>query len=165
MLDLRPTPYDHPDSVRLTTEVQAFYRERYGDEDATPMDPAPFAAPQGFFVVGYVEGLAVACGGWRPRVAGACPGLRDGDAEIKRMYVSAAHRGRGYARAVLAEIERTALTAGRRRMILETGTKQPEAIGLYLATGYGPVPKFGVYRDEPDSRCYAKLLPASSRFP
>jgi GNAT superfamily N-acetyltransferase len=160
VLDLRPTPFDHPDAVRLIAEVQSFYRERYGDEDATPVDPAEFAPPLGYFTVGYVEGTAVACGGWRARDGGGPdPVLRDGDAEIKRMYVSAPHRGRGFARAVLAELERTAATAGRRRAILETGTRQPEAIALYAREGYAPIPNFGAYRCEPDSRCFAKPLP------
>jgi hypothetical protein len=42
--------------------------------------------------------------------------------------------------------------------VLETGTRQPEAIALYLSSGYVPVEKFGTYRDEPDSRCYGKDL-------
>lgn len=158
MLQLRPTPFDHPDSLRLIAEVQAFYRERYGDEDTTPVDPAEFAAPRGFFLVGYVDGVAVASGGWRAQESWTDPELRDGDAEIKRMYVSPAHRGRGHARAVLAELERTAAAAGRLRTVLETGTKQPEALALYASEGYEPVANFGIYRHEPDSRCFAKPL-------
>ncbi len=160
MWDLRATPFDHPDAVRLTAEVQEFYRARYGGEDVTALHPAQFAAPAGYFAVGYARGVAVACGGWRARDAtGDDPELRDGDAEIKRMYVSAAHRGRGHARAVLAELQRSAAGAGRRRLILETGTLQPEAVALYVSEGYEPVEKFGAYRDEPSSRCYAKPLP------
>lgn len=158
MLELRHIPFDHPDAVRLISDVQAFYRLRYGGEDATPVDPAEFAAPLGYFTVGYVDGTPVACGGWRARDAGEDPSLTDGDAEIKRMFVVDAHRGRGYARAVLAELERTAAAAGRRRAVLETGTLQPEAIALYTSCGYAPMLPFGAYRDEPGSRCYAKAL-------
>ncbi|MBW0117253.1 GNAT family N-acetyltransferase [Pseudonocardia abyssalis] len=161
-MELRPVPFDHPDALRLIAEVQAFYRERYGDEDTTPLDPSEFAAPRGFFLVGYVDGSAVASGGWRARDAGEDPELRDGDAELKRMYVSAEHRGRGYARAVLAELERTAAAAGRVRTVLETGTKQPEALALYAREGYEPMPNFGIYRCEPDSRCFAKPLRVTS---
>jgi GNAT superfamily N-acetyltransferase len=52
--------------------------------------------------------------------------LRDWDAEVKRMFVVAAQRDRGHARAVLAELERSAAAAGRRRAVLETGTRKPE---------------------------------------
>jgi ribosomal protein S18 acetylase RimI-like enzyme len=154
VLDLRVVPYDHPDVARLVRGVQAEYVQRYGGEDATPVDPGEFTPPRGAFVVGYLAGEPVACGGWRPR---------DGDAEIKRMFVPAADRGRGYARAVLAELERTAAAAGRRRTVLETGTRQPEAIALYTSAGYAPTRTFGVYRDEPGCRCFAKPLVAVAR--
>jgi GNAT superfamily N-acetyltransferase len=158
VLDLRPTPLDHPDSVRLTVELQMYYTRIYGDGDVTSIDPREFAAPHGHFVVGYVAGTAVACGGWRRRDSAHDPVLRAGDAELKRMYVLEGHRGRGYASAVLAELERTAAEAGRLRVVLETGVQQPDAIALYTRAGYEPIPKYGVYRDSPSSRCYAKPL-------
>ena len=81
-----------------------------GDEDATPVDPAEFAPPRGTSPSGTWPGRRS-----RAAVAGAAtarePPLRAGDAEVKRMFVHAAHRGRGYARAVLAELERTAAGA------------------------------------------------------
>ena len=158
-LELRRVPFDHPDAVRLVREVQQVYVERYGGEDATPVDPAEFAAARGRFTVGYdAAGTPVACGGWRARDETDDPVLADGDAEIKRMYVVPAARGRGYARALLAELERTAAAAGRQRMVLETGSRQPEAIRLYASSGYHPMPGFGVYRDAPGSRCLAKRL-------
>ncbi|HYH32264.1 MAG TPA: GNAT family N-acetyltransferase [Pseudonocardia sp.] len=160
VLDLRPTPLDHPDAARLITEIQQVYRERYGGEDATVLDPREFDAPGGLFLVGYADGAPVACGGWRVRRAGEADALRDGDAEVKRMYVAAGHRGRGYARAVLAALERTAAAAGLRRIVLETGTRQPEAIALYTSSGYAPMGAFGTYRDSATSRYFAKPLVA-----
>ncbi len=59
---------------------------------------------------------------------------------------------------MLAELERTAAAAGRRRMMLETGVPQPDAIALYTSAGYEPMTRFGDYRDSPNSRCYAKPL-------
>jgi GNAT superfamily N-acetyltransferase len=165
VLDLRPTPIDRPDAARLIGEVQQVYRDRYGSEDTTEFDPREFDAPGGFFVVGYAAGEPVACGGWRERRAGETAGLRDGDAEVKRMYVAAAHRGRGYARAVLAELERTAAAAGLLRIVLETGTAQPEAIALYTSAGYAPMPAFGAYQDSPMSRYFAKPLSVGAPAP
>jgi ribosomal protein S18 acetylase RimI-like enzyme len=74
------------------------------------------------------------------------------------MYVVPEARGRGLARRLLAELEDSARAAGRVRMVLETGTEQPEAIALYLSSGYTPMPGFGVYRDDERSRCFAKRL-------
>ena len=76
------------------------------------------------------------------------------------MYVTPAARSRGLARQMLAELERTARAAGYRRMILETGSKQPEAIGLYRSSGYTEIPAFGYYAGSPHSRHLAKLLDA-----
>lgn len=157
MLDLRPLPLDHPDALEMIAELQAFYLERYGDGDATVLRPEEFAAPMGYFAIGYDGGAAAVCGGWRARDAGE-PGLLDGDAEIKRMYVRDAFRGRGHARGLLNHLERTAAAAGRRRAVLETGTSQPEAIALYTSAGYTRVENFGHYRCEPGSRCYGKDL-------
>ncbi len=154
---LRPTALDHPDALALVTRLQAYYRAIYGGQDGTPIDVTEFAEPSGHFVVGYVEGVAVACGGWRAR-DGEDPALRPGDAEVKRMFVDQPERGRGHGHAVLAELERTAARAGRRRMVLETGVRQPEAITLYVSAGYAPMPPFGAYRDAPGSRHFAKLL-------
>ncbi|MEW2076936.1 GNAT family N-acetyltransferase [Streptomyces sp. NPDC012403] len=158
-MDIRRVPYDHPDAVKLDAEVQAEYHVRYGDGgDATPMDPADFRPPNGTYLIAYDEsGVPVASGGWRAQDANG-EGNRDGDAELKRMYVIEQMRGRGLARRVLAALEEDARAAGRVRMVLETGTKQPEAIALYTSSGYEPCEKFGYYRFHEESRCYAKTL-------
>ncbi|WP_265522381.1 GNAT family N-acetyltransferase [Oerskovia flava] len=57
-------------------------------------------------------------------------------AELKRIWTHSAHRRRGLARQVLAELEQRAAARGYRRIYLTTGPRQPEAAGLYLATGY-----------------------------
>jgi GNAT superfamily N-acetyltransferase len=149
--------YDHPDSVRLIEELQQEYVRRYGEPDLTPVDPAEFAPPEGLFLLGYVDDRAVASGGWRVH-DGDEPGFLDGDAELKRMYIVPGERGNGLARRLLSELENTAALAGRKRVVLETGTRQPEAIGLYASSGYSEMEKFGVYRDDPLSRCFAKEL-------
>ena len=151
------TAYDHPDAQKLIAEVQQEYVVRYGSPDESPVRPEEFAPPHGLFLVGYLEGVPVATGAWRVRDGAEAP-LCDGDAEIKRMYVTGAARGRGLARAMLAELERTALAAGRRRVVLETGTEQPEAIELYRSSGYLEMDGFGYYAGTAESRYYRKAL-------
>lgn len=153
---VRRVGYGHADAMRLIDEVQAEYVVRYGGPDETPLDPLMFEPPAGSFFVGYVDGLAVATGAWRRSGVWA---LGTGStAEIKRMYVAPAVRGRGLARRMLAELETSAATYGFEALVLETGIHQPEAIGLYETSGYRPVPPFGHYRDSPLSRCYARRL-------
>jgi hypothetical protein len=43
-------------------------------------------------------------------------------------------------------------------MVLETGLAQPEAIALYVSSGYTPIPGFGFYKDAPLARCFARRL-------
>lgn len=140
----------------MTAEVQAEYGRRYGgDGDVSPIDAQQFLPPDGLFLVLEVDGAAVAMGGWR---RGGPQG--DGDAEVKRMFVRESHRRLGLARVVLAELERTAAEAGVRRLVLETGDQQPEAIALYTSCGYGEEPAFGFYADYDDSVHLSKVLAA-----
>ncbi len=154
---LRTVPFDHPDATALIAELQQEYVRRYGGQDVTPVDISEFAAPRGLFLVGYLHGEPVACGGWRAH-DGDEPGFAAGDAEIKRMYVAPSAQRRGLGRRMLAHVEATAGAAGVEALVLETGEKQPEAIALYTRAGYEPIPTYGVYRDWPSSRCYAKPL-------
>lgn len=159
--EIRVTPFDHPDAVALSEEVLREYQVRYGDSegDMTPLTPAMFEPPRGLYLIAYdSDGTPLATGGWRAMEAND-EGYADGDAELKRMYVTPQARGRGLARRILAALESDARAAGRTRMVLETGTEQPEAISLYTTSGYTPAtPKFGHYRDYDTSRCYEKQL-------
>src|SRR5690349_17925608 len=135
----------------MTAEVQAEYGRRYGgDGDASPLDADEFAPPHGIFVMAVINDAPVGMGGWR------WGGPADGDAEIKRMYVRAEGRRAGTARAILAELERTAGAAGVQRLVLVTGSKQPEAIAMYRAAGYVDIPGFGHYADAPGAVHLAK---------
>jgi len=156
-MEIRTTGFGHPDAQKLAAEVQQEYVRRYGDIDQTSMHTDHFDPPEGLFVVAYLDDEPVACGGWRAKEQND-DGLLDGDAELKRMYVAPAARGRGLARAVLRHLEQAAVEAGRTRLILETGDKQPEAIALYRSEGYESIRKFGYYKDSPESVCMGKEL-------
>ncbi|MEU1799838.1 GNAT family N-acetyltransferase [Streptomyces sp. NPDC019937] len=97
---------------------------RYPDEEFTP-------AHGGVLLLLLEHGEPVAGGAFR-RYDGTT-------AELKRIWTHSAHRRRGLARRVVAELERTAAARGYRRVYLTTGPRQPEARGLYLATGYTPL--------------------------
>ncbi|HEY5248508.1 MAG TPA: GNAT family N-acetyltransferase [Dermatophilaceae bacterium] len=152
-MDLIPRPYGHPDVVALTREVQAHYRELYGGQgDESLVEVADFEAPTGHFVVGYLENVPVAMGGWRR--LGDRPGLPSPNAaEIKRMYVTPSAQRHGLSRLVLAELEASARAAGIDWLVLETGQPQTSGIELYRSSGYTEVDgrPYGHYVNEPDS--------------
>ncbi|QBR94402.1 GNAT family N-acetyltransferase [Nocardioides euryhalodurans] len=149
--------FGHPDALQLIEAVQEEYVVRYGGRDDTPLDPLMFEAPAGSFFVGYLDGEPVASGAWRRRDDVEAFGTTV-TAEIKRMFVVAHARGAGHARTVLAHLESTARESGAEAMVLETGSEQPEAIALYLSSGYRRIPSFGHYRWSPKNRCFAKPL-------
>lgn len=148
MFVIAARPYADPDARLLVAQVQAEYVKRYGGEDAAAVDVGDFDRPDGRFVVGVLDGEPVACGGWR-RIG---PGV----AEIKRMYVTGWARGRGLARAVLADLEASAAEAGLVRLVLNTGKQQPEAIALYESSGYRAVEPFGHYACTAGALFYGK---------
>lgn len=149
-LELRDEPYDGPVAQALVAAVQQEYVARYGGPDESPVDPAEFAPPRGRFLVGYVGTKPVATGGIR---------RHDEDAvEIKRMFVEAQWRGRGFSRIVLARLEELARELGAKRVILETGMVQPEAMRLYETSGYERIDGFGYYCGAELSVSYGKTL-------
>lgn len=154
--EIQQLGYDHPDVQLLFAELQQEYIARYGTPDESAVEPGEFAAPGGMFVMAYLDEVPTAMGGWR-WFAGSLPDV-EAAVEVKRMYVRAAYRGRGLARAVLARLEQSARAAGARWVVLETGTEQPEAIALYASSGYSAVPPFGHYADEPLSIHLGKPL-------
>ena len=155
-LSIARVGYGHRDALALIEEVQQEYVVRYGGRDETPLDPLMFEPPAGSFHVGYLAGRPVATGAWRRSDVTALGGTSA--VEVKRMYVVPSARGRGIARRMLAHLEASAAASGADLVVLETGLRQPEAIGLYESSGYEPIAAFGYYRDAPLSRCYARLL-------
>jgi GNAT superfamily N-acetyltransferase len=143
---------DRLDSVAGATLAGAHLAEmerRYGAEDEEDgLVPDQLAPPHGTFLVAWLDDEAVGCGGLR------C--IEPGVGEIKRMYVAPSVRRSGVARMILTELEVNAHAFGYARLKLETGIKQPEAIALYESHGYEQIEPYGVYKDSPLSRCYAK---------
>jgi GNAT superfamily N-acetyltransferase len=89
----------------------------------------------------------------------------DGDLELKRMYVVPSHRGRGVSESLLVDVEEAAGRLGARRIVLQTGDRQPDAVRLYEKSGYTPIPIFAPYEALTYSHCFKKLLtpPEGSR--
>lgn len=101
-------------------------------------------------VVAYFGGIPVACG--------AIKEFDTETMEVKRMFTSDNHRGKGFATLVLTELEKWALELGYAKCILETGKRLPEAVRLYQKNGYLPIPNYGQYVAMENSVCFEKKL-------
>jgi GNAT superfamily N-acetyltransferase len=151
-VQLERAEWDDPDVQRLATDQQAEIRARYGGKEEPGRKPS--AADVSVVVLARDDdGAPLGCGALRE--------LGDGVAEVKRMYVVPAARGRGVSKAVLAALEDAARERGWTTLRLETGPLQPEAVGLYTGAGYRPIGAFGAYvcdADAEDSLFFARAL-------
>lgn len=93
-----------------------------------------------------------------PVGCGALKLLTPGYAEVKRMYIKPAFRGKGIAKKILNEIELSAKEAKVHTLQIETGIYQPEAIGLYQKLGFYRIPPFGDYKPDPLCVFFEKQL-------
>ncbi|MGJ8549604.1 GNAT family N-acetyltransferase [Winogradskyella wichelsiae] len=103
-----------------------------------------------YVVIAYQKEKAIGCG--------AIKAFDKNTMEIKRMYTSFNHRGKGIASRILSELENWTTELYCDKCILETGIKQPEAIGLYLKNGYLLIPNYGQYIEIKNSKCFKKRL-------
>lgn len=147
---------DDPLAQPLLAELAVEYSQRYGGTPQThlswlPVPPDELAPPDGGLLMGLLDGLPVTGGAFRRFDADT--------AELKRIWTDRGYRRRGYAKALLAELEATVVTRGYRRVYLITGNRQPEAEALYRTTGYTeldePLPSWGPFRPI----AFAKGLP------
>jgi putative acetyltransferase len=85
-------------------------------------------------------------------------GQEPGTAEIKRLFVESASRGRGVATGLTDYLEAEAIARGLLELRLETGIYQEESLVLYRGRGYVTIPPFGHYAPDPVSVFMAKRL-------
>lgn len=140
----------HADVRRIIAESGAYLQTLYPSESNHLIDVDALAAPDAVFLVARRDGALLGSIAFRI--------IAPGHAEIKRMFVRAEARGNGVGRRLLAALEVAALQRNVDRISLETGIRQPEAIGLYRASGYRDCPPFGTYREDPLSLFMTKRL-------
>jgi GNAT superfamily N-acetyltransferase len=110
--------------------------------------PDQFVEPRGVFVVAQLDGEDVGCGGIRSLGAGRF--------EVKHLWLRPAVQGRGFGRALLAELERRARLLGATELVLDTNASLEAAGGLYVSSGYVGIEP---YNDNPNAtNWYAKRV-------
>ena len=146
------TNYQNKDFQKLVAELDTDLKIRDGEEhdfysQFNKIDHLKHA------VVAYENEMPVGCGAIKEFAAGTM--------EVKRMYVPLRHRQKGIASKVLLELETWARELNCNRCTLETGKRQPEAIGLYRKNGYKIIPNYGQYQSVENSVCFEKKFPPS----
>jgi GNAT superfamily N-acetyltransferase len=148
VVEIRQVELDDPVVAPLLAALGNEYQRRYDTTAELAMTaPHEFTPPAGRFLVALDGDLTVAGGGFRYHDDRTC--------EIKRMWVHPSHRRQGLAVRILTELESLATSAGYRRVVLETGPRQPEAEALDAACGYTRTVAYGPW---PNAIAYAKEL-------
>jgi GNAT superfamily N-acetyltransferase len=79
--------------------------------------------------------------------------------ELKRLVTVEAARGRGVGTLLIRAVEADAAANGASRVVLQTGTQQPEAIALYEKLGYQRIDEYGPYVGKvPEGLYFAREL-------
>lgn len=97
--------------------------------------PGAYAPPQGRLLLARLGDMPVGCIALRP--------LRDGEGEVKRLYVRSSGRGHALGRRLVASIVAEARAAGYRRLRLDTiRDLMATAEALYRAAGFVETPPY-----------------------
>jgi putative acetyltransferase len=146
---LRRTSSDDLLFVGLVRRLDAELAERDGEDHA-------FYAQ--FNKIDLIRHVVLAMEGEEALGCGAIKVFDDHSMEVKRMYVLPEARQRGIASLILATLEDWTRELGYTRTVLETGSKQIEAVALYDRKGYQRIPNYGQYIGVTNSICFGKQL-------
>jgi GNAT superfamily N-acetyltransferase len=149
MITLLKTNANHNDFLSLVASLDTYLAVTDGDDHAfydqfNKLDTIKHT------VILYLNNMPVACG--------AIKELDATTMEIKRMFTLPSARGNGFAKQILSALEGCAFSLGYKKCMLETGVRQPDAIGLYLASGYQQIENYGQYKNLDESLCFEKQL-------
>jgi GNAT superfamily N-acetyltransferase len=149
MINIMRTNSDNHDFVALVKLLDADLAQRDGEDHS-------FYAQ--FNTINKIRYVVLAYENEQPLGCGAIKEYGANTMEIKRMFVPPGNRKKGVATTILIELEKWTRELSCTRCVLETGKKQPEAIGLYKKNGYRLMPNYGQYAGVENSLCFEKEL-------
>ena len=142
------TTYLNPAFIELVAQLNEDLAHRDGKDH--PLSQFNEITHLKHVMVLYLENKAVGCGAIARYDLSAT--------EIKRMYVTPAHRGQQLGENILSELENWTKELGLSKCILFMGVNQPEAMKLYLRNNFSVIENYGKLKNIPDSICLAKTL-------
>jgi putative acetyltransferase len=146
---------DNVDVELLISQLNSDLYSRYPEPGALifSLETADIVDGVGTLLMAELDDEPVGCGAYR--MIDDVPG----SAEIKRLYVTLAGRGKKIGRALVAELEQAATSFGAGRFALETGPRQPEAMRVFEDAGYVVCEPWGPFVGKDFSICMQKLRP------
>jgi putative acetyltransferase len=144
---------DDTDVQLLISNLNSDLYSRYPEPGALvfSLESADIQDGVGALLMAVLDDEPVGCGAFR------VIDDRSGSAEIKRLYVTLAGRGKKIGSALLTELERIAV--GIDRFALEFGPRQPEAQAMFESAGYVVCDPWGPFIGKDFSVCMEKVLP------
>ncbi|MBN2118625.1 MAG: GNAT family N-acetyltransferase [Anaerolineales bacterium] len=149
MIRIIRTDSDNQDFIQLVKHLDADLAER---------DRKDHSFYAQFNKIDKIKYVVLAYENDKPVGCGAIKEYASDTMEIKRMYTAPKSRGKGIASRVLHELEVWTSELSYKKCILETGKKQPKAIGLYKKNGYKIIPNYGQYAEIDNSLCFEKHI-------
>jgi putative acetyltransferase len=143
------TNSDNPDFIELVKLLDADLAIRDGEDNVFYSQ---------FNKIDNIRYVVVAYNSEKPVGCGAIKEQASKTMEVKRMFVSPGSRNKGIASIILSELENWARELSYSKCVLETGKRQPEAIGLYKKNGYKLITNYGQYAGVGNSVCFEKEL-------
>ena len=147
-------------TILRTNSDNSFFRDlvRLLDTELAIVDGKDHSFYSQFNKIDKIRYVVVAFENDMPVGCGAIKEYTKDTMEIKRMYVAPQFRKKGIASEILSELEKWAGELSCGRYTLETGKRQPEAIGLYKKSGYKVISNYGQYAGVENSVCFEKNL-------
>ena len=149
MLKIVKTNSENPDFIALVKSLDSFLKITDGDEHEFYNQFNSITLLR-HVVIAYHNNIAVGCGAFKP--------FNDSTVELKRMFTVLDYRGQGIAGEIIKTLELWAQEIGFTASVLETGTKQTEAVSFYKKCEYRITPNYGQYKDMENSLCFKKIL-------
>ncbi|MEJ6793054.1 MAG: GNAT family N-acetyltransferase [Lacinutrix sp.] len=149
MLNIVRTNSEHQDFIALTKVLDRYLKVADGNEHDFYNQFNNLDALKHTIVV-YKNNITFGCGAFK--------GFEKDTIEIKRMFTLHEFRGKGIAFKVLTTLENWAIELGFKYSVLETGTRQKEAVAFYKKCEYNIIANYGQYKNMENSLCFKKML-------
>ena len=149
MIKIVRTNSDNQDFINLVVDLDAYLKITDKDEHDFYNQYNNIDVIKHVVVV-YIDAIPVGCA--------AIKSFEATSMEIKRMYVSNEHRGKGIAQKLIEELEIWTKELGLKKCVLETGRRQKAAVKFYRKCNYKVIENYGQYIGMKNSICFEKQL-------